>query len=194
MSTDDLTSRGVQVWQALSELVGGSGETVDATVMFTELCGFATWVLEAGDEAAMELLRTVAAVVEPAVATRRGRMVKRLSHGHMAVFKSAGDGVAAALDIQEKVPGLEVAGHRPRLRAGLHRGQPRRVQRDYLGADVNIAARVSEAARAGEVLVSADVIAGLQPDDLERLTLKRRRGFRAKGSPPGLKVFSVTRA
>lgn len=184
---------GLQLWQALSQRVGRGAGTVEATVLFTDLVGFSTWVLDAGDELALELLRAVAAVVEPAVTARRGRVIKHLGDGHMCAFGSALAGVEAALDIQERMGELEVAGYRPRLRAGLHVGRPRQLGGDYLGADVNIAARVSEAAGPGEVLVSGAVLTEIGAEDLERLKVKRRRGFRAKGTPPGLEVYAVTR-
>jgi class 3 adenylate cyclase len=62
---------------------------------------------------------------------------------------------------------------------------------DYLGADVNIAARITEAAHAGEVLVSGEVLEDIAAAVLKRLEVKRRRAFRARGAPPGLEVFCV---
>ena len=44
---------------------------------------------------------------------------------------------------------LEHDGYRPTLRAGLHLGRPRKLRGDYLGVDVNVAARVAEARRRG---------------------------------------------
>jgi adenylate cyclase len=181
----------LQLVQAFSRKVGRGAGTVDATVLFTDLVEFSSWVLEAGDALALELLRAVASVVEPAITARRGRVVKRLGDGHMAVFGTPRAGIDAALDIQDGMAGIEVDGHRPRLRAGLHLGRPRQLGGDYLGTDVNIAARVSAAARPGEVLVSGPLLAAIDPDGLE---LRRRRWFRAKGTPPGLEVFSVSRA
>lgn len=180
---------------ALEVLPDGFGDrgTVEATVLFTELCGFSSWVLEAGDELALELLRGVASVVEPAITTHRGRVVKRLGDGHMAVFPQPRFGVDAALGMQEGVSGLEVGGYRPRLRVGLHTGQPRQLGGDYLGTDVNIAARVSEAAAPGEVLVSGPALIALGEERGVELEVKRRRGFRAKGTPTGLEVYAVSR-
>jgi adenylate cyclase len=178
----------IQVWQALSKKTGRGSGTVDATIMFTDLVGFSTWVLEVGDELALELLRAVAEVVEPAIAACRGRVVKRLGDGHMAVFGEARGAVDAALSMQAGLHGLTVSGHEPRLRIGLHLGRPRKLGGDYLGTDVNIAARVGAAAGAGEVLISATVLAAIDADDLQ---VKRLRGFRAKGAPSDLEVFRV---
>lgn len=181
----------LQVWQALSQRMGRGAGDAETTIMFTDLVGFSSWVLEAGDEHALELLRDVAGVVEPAIVNRRGRVVKRLGDGHMAVFAAPFAAVEAALEIQERIGTIEVGGHHPRLRAGLHRGQPRRLGGDYLGTDVNIAARVSEAAKADEVLVSAAVLDALSEAEQRRLEISRRRGFRAKGAPRDLEVYRV---
>jgi adenylate cyclase len=181
----------LQVWQALSERMGRGAGTVTVTILFTDIVGFSSWVLEVGDELALELLRGVAGVVEPTIAVHRGRVVKRLGDGHMAVFSAAQSAVDAALEIQSGLESVEVVGHRPRLRAGLHMGQPRRLGGDYLGTDVNIAARVGAAARAGELLISEPVLDSI---DCSGLDVKRRRGFRAKGAPRDLQVFSVARA
>jgi adenylate cyclase len=191
--TSEVALAALQVWQALSQRVGRGAGPVDTTILFTDLVGFSTWVLESGDELALELLRAVASVVEPAIHAEHGRVVKRLGDGHMAVFGTARAGIDAALKMQDGLRAVAVAGHRPRLRAGLHRGQPRELGGDYLGTDVNIAARVGEAARAGEVLVSATVMSGIPDDALEGLEFRRRRGFRAKGAPRDLEVFSVRR-
>jgi adenylate cyclase len=180
----------LQVWQALSQRVGRGAGAVRATILFTDLVGFSTWVLSAGDDLALELLRAVASVVEPVIASHRGRVVKRLGDGHMAVFGEPRAGVDAALTIQEELMSVEVEGHRPALRAGLHLGQPRRLGGDYLGTDVNIAARVGAAAGPGEVLVSDAVLLVIATDDLE---VRRKRWFRAKGAPRDLAVYSVKR-
>ncbi|MEA2271620.1 MAG: hypothetical protein QOI98_328 [Solirubrobacteraceae bacterium] len=180
----------LQVWQALSRPARGGADTDEVTIVFTDLVEFSSWALEAGDDLALELLREVAGVVEPAIRRQGGRIVKRLGDGHMAVFSSPEDGVGAALDIQEDLSSVEVAGYRPQLRAGVHLGRPQRMGGDYLGVDVNAAARVAEAARGGEVLVSGTALEGLDTDELD---VKRKRKFRAKGAPQELEVFAVAR-
>jgi adenylate cyclase len=178
----------LQVWQAASEAQGrGRGER-ELAILFTDLVDFSDWALEAGDESAVELLRQVGLAVEPPVAERDGVVVKRLGDGLMAVFEDPDDAVEAALDAAPAVEEIDVAGHRPRLRAGVHVGRPRRLGGDYLGVDVNIAARVAEAASEGELLASAPVVERLDP---ERFEARRRRRFRAKGAPKDLQVYSV---
>ena len=70
---------------------------------------------------------------------------------------------------------------------GVHLGRPRKLGGDYYGVDVNMAARVADAAGAGEVLVSESACRGLEGSGV---ALKRRR-FKAKGAPKELKVFAA---
>lgn len=180
----------LQLWQSLSEATGrGHGDQALA-LLFTDLVGFSSWALEAGDEAAVRLLREVGGVIEPAVLDHDGRVVKRLGDGLMAVFGEPAHAVAAALAAHEGLASVEVAGHRPTMRAGIHFGRPRKLGGDYLGVDVNVAARVGEAAKAGEVLVSDDALAVLDP---ERIAIGRARRLKAPGAPRDLRVSPVAR-
>jgi adenylate cyclase len=182
---------GFQVWQSLSEATGrGRGEHPLA-LMFTDLVGFSSWALEAGDATALELLREVGTVVEAAVHSNQGRIVKRLGDGLMATFLDAESAVQAALMAQQALEEVEVDGYHPRMRAGVHVGRPRRLGGDYLGVDVNVAARVGDAARAGEVVVSDTAAQHLDP---ERFEFGRSKRLRAEGAPRELRVSRVTRA
>lgn len=180
----------LQVYEALAE--GGWGERgeTEVTVVFTDLVGFSDWALSAGDSAATEMLRLVDGAVTPVFSGHGGRIVKRLGDGLMATFLEPAAAVEAVLDAHGAVAAVEVRGERPAMRAGAHHGLPRRVGRDFLGVDVNIAARVAQAAKADELLVSGTVREGL---DDERFKAKRKLRFRAKGAPKDLEVFSVSR-
>lgn len=187
----ELGMAGLQLWQSLSEATGrGRGEEPLA-LMFTDLVGFSAWALSAGDVAGLELLREVGRVVETSVYAHQGRIVKRLGDGLMATFLDAESAVDAALAAQEGLDAVEVDSYRPRMRAGIHVGRPRRLGGDYLGVDVNIAARVGDAAKAGEVLVSDTALERLDP---ERFESGRAKRLRAEGAPRGLHVTRVTRA
>ncbi len=179
----------LQLWQALAESQGRGRGEVDLAVMFTDLAGFSSWALEAGDEQAIALLRDLSEAIEPPVPEHRGEIVKRLGDGLMAVFCDARSAVATALEARERAAQVERAGFRPRLRTGIHLGRPRKVGGDYLGVDVNIAARLAEAARPGEILVSDHALAGLAQDGVKA----KRRRFRAKGAPSDLSAHSVER-
>lgn len=180
----------LQLWQSLSEATGRGLGDRELAVLFTDLVGFSSWALEAGDAAAVELLREVGTVVEGAIEDRNGRIVKRMGDGLMAVFYTAQDAVDAALDAQAALKQVSVSGHNPRMRAGIHWGRPRKLGGDYLGIDVNIAARVAEMAKADQVMVSDRAL-----DHVEQAELKtsRAKRLRAAGASRGLRCAVVER-
>lgn len=180
----------LQAWQALSEAQRRRRANADVAILFTDLVDFSDWALDAGDEAALEVLRQVGDAEQKAISSNKGAVVKRLGDGAMAVFSLAEQAVSAALDSQKAVSKIEVEGYRPRQRAGVHRGTPRKVKGDFLGVDVNIAARVGDAAKPDEVLVSGTV-----REELDGAPFKfgSERPLDAPGAPPDLTVSSVKR-
>ena len=178
----------LQVWETISAQGADRGER-ELAILFTDLVDFSDWSLRAGDTMAVELLRDVGSAIEPAVTAHGGVVVKRLGDGLMAAFEDPAGAVVAALEARDSIAEVEVDGYRPQMRAGIHIGRPRQLGGDYLGTDVNIAARVADAASGGEVLVSDSVRERL---DESSLKLKRRR-FKAKGAPSDLSVYAVQR-
>ena len=103
----ELGLAGLQVWQSLSEATGRGRGDQPLALLFTDLVGFSSWALKAGDAATLELLREVGAAEEAAVITYRGRIVKRLGDGLMASFLTVQDAVEAGLVAHELVAGVE---------------------------------------------------------------------------------------
>jgi adenylate cyclase len=186
----ELGMAGLQIWQSLSEAAGRGRGDVELAILFTDLVGFSEWALQAGDTSTLELLRAVGTAVEEAVLAHDGRVVKRLGDGLMATFLDAQEAVNAALDAQAAVTELDVDGYTPQMRAGVHWGRPRKLGGDYLGVDVNVAARVCDAAKAGQVLVSDTALARLARDSLD---FGRRKRLRAQGTPRELHTTVVAR-
>jgi adenylate cyclase len=65
----------LQVYQALSEAQGRGRGDLELTILFTDLVGFSDWALDAGDAAALELLRRVGDTVESEICERGGEVV-----------------------------------------------------------------------------------------------------------------------
>jgi adenylate cyclase len=181
----------LQIWQSVSEATGRGRGELEMALLFTDLVGFSSWALGAGDAAVLELLREVGSAVEMVIASHDGRIVKRLGDGLMATFLSADAAVDSALHAQDAIAGITVDGYTPRMRAGVHWGRPRRLGGDYLGVDVNVAARITDAARAEQVLISEALLARI--DGAGHLRTSRPRRLRADGAPPDLRVVRVSR-
>lgn len=126
------------------------GRVEELAVMFTDLEGFTRFTARKGDEAAGELLSAHHRAVGPIIRSRGGRIVKRLGDGLLLTFAGPEAAVLAGLELVRSEPGPL------RLRAGVHMGDVLVVPDDVIGHVVNIAARVTELARGGEVLVTVD--------------------------------------
>ncbi len=120
------------------------------TLLFTDIAGFTRHAAALGDREAVRLVRRHDAAVLPAVRTHAGRIVKRLGDGVMVAFPSPAAALAAAVTMQR------AAARRPplRLRIGIHAGVARVSAGDLIGHHVNVASRIGDRARAGEILVS----------------------------------------
>jgi len=187
----------LQVWQALTETVSRRPANPEVTLVFTDLVGFSTWSLQAGDEAALALLRRVARAVEPPLLDAGGHIVKRMGDGLMAVFRDPTVALRAVLAADEALRSVEVAGHTPRMRVGIHTGRPQRMAADWLGVDVNIAARVMERATKGGIMVSSSTLDQIPQTELDALGIVAKRArkpvFAGKtaGVPPDLGIYRL---
>jgi class 3 adenylate cyclase len=80
---------------------------------------------------------------------------------------------------------------------GIHTGRPQRIGSDWLGVDVNIAARVMERATRGELVVSQATLERIPDEEFDSLgvTAKRirRQVFTAKqdGVPADLIMYRL---
>ena len=104
--------------------------------------------------AAAELAEQLGRLVQRASVQHGGRPVKWLGDGVMFFFPNPGPGVVAAL---EMVAGVAEAGLPP-AHVGLHAGPVIFQEGDYYGQTVNVASRIAEYARPGEVVVSQEVV------------------------------------
>ncbi|WP_083743513.1 adenylate/guanylate cyclase domain-containing protein [Mycobacterium rhizamassiliense] len=187
----------LQVWQAMSEAVARRPANPEVTLVFTDLVGFSAWSLQAGDDAALTLLRRVARAIEPPLLDAGGHIVKRMGDGIMAVFRNPTVAVQAVLAAKENLSEVEVAGYRPRMRVGVHTGRPQRLAADWLGVDVNIAARVMERATKGGVMVSGQTLDSIPQSELDALGVVAKRArkpvFSGKvsGVPADLAIYRL---
>jgi adenylate cyclase len=123
-------------------------------VCFLDITGYTRLTEERGDEAAAELAARLAALVRRFSQEHGGQPVKWLGDGVMFYFGDPGNAVLAALDMVEGVAAHAL----PPARVGIHVGPVVFQEGDYFGRTVNIAARIAEYARPGEVLVTQEVV------------------------------------
>ena len=121
---------------------------------FLDITGYTRLTQERGDAAAADLAEQLARLVHRTSVKHGGRPVKWLGDGVMFHFRDPGPGVLAAL---EMVEGVVEAGLPP-AHVGLHAGPVIFQEGDYYGQTVNVASRIAEYARQGEVVVSQAVV------------------------------------
>lgn len=153
----------MQVWStnivngvsaALEEAGLHEREIVQPAMCFLDVTGYTQLTAERGDAAAAELVHRLSRIVQRISVEHGGRPVKWLGDGVMFHFPDPGRGVVAAT---EMVAALDAAGL-PAAHVGLHAGTVLMQEADFYGQTVNIAARIGEYARPGEVLVSSAVV------------------------------------
>ena len=124
------------------------------TVLFVDLVSFTPLTATMGDQAAADVLRTFSRTVRGNAAGYGGRIVKQIGDAFMLMFAQPGQAVefGCAMDrFVDKEPQF------PALHIGAHCGSVLYREGDYVGATVNLAARVASAGAAGQFLITEDL-------------------------------------
>ncbi len=133
-------------------------ETLEGTVVFTDIVGFTEFTALRGDEEALRLLSTQERLVREALPPG-ARIVKELGDGLVLWFPDAGAALETSLRLQEIFErrddeGDEEAALPLWVRIGMHSGRQTTRGDDLVGHDVNLASRVVDIAGPGEVVLS----------------------------------------
>jgi pimeloyl-ACP methyl ester carboxylesterase len=158
-------------------------ERVLATVMFVDLVGSTERAASLGDRRWRELLERYYGVVGAELARLRGRQVKTIGDGVLAVFDGPGRAIRCAQAITRAVGALGVE-----ARVGLHTGECEMLGDDVGGIAVHIAARIVALSEPGHVLVSStvkDLVAG------SGLEFEERGSHVLRGVPGEWRLFGV---
>jgi predicted ATPase/class 3 adenylate cyclase len=128
--------------------------TGTVTFLFTDVEG-STRLLRAIGDRFRPLQDLHADVIREAIAAEDGHEVRTEGDAFFVAFRTAGHAIRAAVAAQR---GLAAAPWPPggplRIRMGIHTGEGALGGDDYVGLDVNLAARIAAAAHGGQVLLS----------------------------------------
>jgi peptide/nickel transport system substrate-binding protein len=160
-----------------------------ATVMFTDVEASTDFTTRQGDAAAGRRFAAHDRIVRDQVAAHGGRRVRSTGDGVLVLFESARGAVECAQAIQRD---LAVQDDSVRVRIGLNTGEVVEGDGELFGAAVNLAARVMDRARGGQVLVTDTVrqLAGTMPD----ARFRDRGRVALKGFPERHRLFEVQTA
>jgi adenylate cyclase len=153
---------------------------------FLDITGYTRLAEERGDEAAANLAARLAHLVRQSSQRHGGTPVKWLGDGVMFHFPEPGDAVLAAVEMV-KVVGSQAL---PPAHVGIHAGPVIFQEGDYFGRTVNIAARIADYARPGEVLVSQEVV---DAADGGPVTFTEVGPVELKGVPRTLRLYIARR-
>ncbi len=122
-------------------------------IAFTDLVGFTEYTAERGDERALAVLDAQSRLVDEALPSD-ARVVKELGDGLLLWFADAIEALTTCLELRDRFDAAAFDEAPLGVRMGLHWGTPTPRGTDFVGHDVNIAARIVELAGPGELLVS----------------------------------------
>ena len=123
-----------------------------ATILFTDIVGSTALAGRLGDRAWRERLQRHHAAVDRHVRAHRGRLVKLVGDGALALFDGPGRAVRCAQAVAADPGAPDIA-----VRAGVHTGEVEVMGDDAGGIAMHVAARVVAEAEGGEVLATSTV-------------------------------------
>jgi adenylate cyclase len=130
-----------------------------AAVLAADVAGYSR-LMGADEEGTLARLKSLRkTLVDPAIASCRGRIVKTTGDGVLVEFASAVDAVRSSAEVQRKIAERNAAlpqDQRIELRIGIHVGDIIIDDNDIFGDGVNIAARLEGIAEPGGVCISDD--------------------------------------
>ena len=159
-------------------------------IVFTDVCGSVAQTQALGDDGHMQLLREHNDIVRTELESHGGREVKHTGDGIMASFSSVASAVSFAVAVQRRLADRNDAAAVPLdVSVGISAGEPvSDDDGDLFGAAVQLAARLCDAASAGDIAVSVAVRElcigkGFEFEDRGQVVLK--------GLPEATQLFAV---
>lgn len=140
-------------------------------ILFADVAGSTRLYEKIGDRAAREAISGVLARMTAIAERHAGVLVKTIGDEILCRFPAAERAVSAAIAMQEALAGDRSSPVRLDMRMGLHWGPVILEQGDVFGDAVNVAARMSAVARAGQIITTRDTVLALPPELAERTRL-----------------------
>lgn len=163
------------------------------TFLFSDIEGSTDLLRRVGDDVFAAIRGDHRRILRDAFAAHGGREIDTAGDGFFIAFDSARSAVAAAVGAQLALATFTwPVDAEVRVRMGLHTAEPHLGDDGYVGMGVHRAARICDAARGGQILVSnatAGIIEDADPTGVELLDLGEHR---LKGLPRVQRLFQLT--
>ncbi len=154
--------------------------------LFADLVGFTAFMAESGDDAGVEVALELQRAARSLAADCGAELVKAMGDAVMIHGNDAWNLVCLGLRLAEELMALPSP---QLLRVGVHTGPAIGRDHDWYGNTVNVAARLTELAREGEVLVSEGTARSISAADA--LELIDRGSCRPRGVLTPIQIFEA---
>jgi len=126
-------------------------------IQFSDLREFSALTAQRGDEEAYRLVRSFVDLVESHVSDHGGRLLKTYGDGVMTSFDDAAQAVECSIETQDALCEQFCGDDETNLSAGigLAWGTAIRTDDDLFGTSVNLAKRIADVAKGGQIVVSS---------------------------------------
>ena len=163
------------LWRRLAGASADLPGTVTASVGFVDLVGYTALVNELDPDDVAALVSRFGELTHDTVVAGGGRVVKTIGDEVMFIADSVEAAAQIAVDLTVQSLRDDLL---PATRAGIASGTMVSRDGDYYGPVVNLAARLTEMARPGTVLVSAEIGEALADD--VHFTMRRISGRKVR--------------
>ncbi len=180
--------------ETMTVAIRAGGVSATTSFLFADLRDSTRFAGTHGDAAASEVIADYRRIVRAQIARAGGREMTTEGDGFFIVFDSAKRAVECAVAIQRAA--AERTRDRPdrpiRVGIGIHAGEPVIQERNYVGLAVNIAARLAQNARAGEILLSDVMRALVKASDVPTMVKRDRISLKGIDEPPDIYAIGAT--
>lgn len=131
----------------------------ESAILFADVSGSTQLYDTLGDVRAREIVAHCVALMNEATQRHGGTLVKTIGDEVMSTFPSADAAADAATAMQEAITGhLVVEGRQLAIRVGFHFGPILVEDADIFGDAVNLASRMANQAKAGQILTTGTTV------------------------------------
>jgi class 3 adenylate cyclase len=163
------------------------------TFLFSDIEGSTDLVRRVGDDVFAAVRGEHRRLLRDAFAAHGGREIDTAGDGFFVAFESARSAVAAAVAAQLALASsMWPADAEVRVRIGLHTAEPYLGEDGYVGLGVHRAARICDAARGGQILMSNATAGVIEDAELPGVELLDLGEHRLKGLPREQRLFQLT--
>jgi class 3 adenylate cyclase len=128
-----------------------------ASILFTDIVGF-TEKMGMDEDATLAMLDSNRTIQKKLIRKFRGRWIKEMGDGSMAIFYTASEALQCAIAIQEKITS-EQEFH---VRMGIHISEILFTDQDIFGDGVNVASRICSQAGPKQIIFSEFVFQNIK--------------------------------